>query len=268
MGQQDVTVHWRLGDGHGITASPTSGTVTVPASGAATVPISIRAAAGQPTGFVRLPITLTSGSSGTPVPAATGRITVAPPGSILPYADDPGISDDAAPQKADFNDYGGSYSAQALTATGLVPGRPVTFQGVHFTWPDAGPAELDNVVAHGQRIPVPGAERGDTTLGILGAALGGNGSGTAVVTYTDGSTQKVTLSLSDWTLRGGSIAPAPGDQVAAVMPYRNYPNGPDHAKPYIFFTSAPLDPAKTVATLTLPADSLDQDLHVFAIGRG
>ena len=36
-------------------------------------------------------------------------------------------------------------------------------------------------------------------------------SGTATITYTDGTTQTVTLAFSDWTLGGGRLAPTAGN---------------------------------------------------------
>ncbi len=49
--------------------------------------------------------------------------------------------------------------------------------------------------------PVSGAQ----TLAFLGSATNSNASGTATITYTDGSTQNFTLGMSDWTLGGGKV---------------------------------------------------------------
>jgi hypothetical protein len=260
-------VHWSLGETPGLTATPSSGTVDVAPGTKVEIPLSVRAGADSPTGYVRAPLTLSMSDGSEPVTSTT-RFVIAPPGSILRVADNPGISDDANPERADFNDYGGSYSAQQLAEAGLSPGAEITVDGVDFTWPDTEPSELDNVVAHGQEIEVPDAAPGAATLGFLGAALGGHGEGTGTVTYTDGSTAEFTLALSDWTLESGSLEVLPENEIVAQMPYRNYPTGPDPAKPFIFYASAPLDPAKTVASVTLPANTAGHDLHVFSLGVG
>jgi predicted alpha-1,2-mannosidase len=261
------TVRWSLGDTPGLTVTPRSGTVQVEPGTRVEVPLTVEADPSAPTGYVRGPLTLSMGDGAEPV-TSTVRFVVAPPGSILRVADNPGISDDAHPERADFNDYGGSYSAQQLAEAGLSPGARVTVDGVEFTWPDTEPSELDNVVAHGQRIEIPDAAAGASTLGFLGAALGGHGGGTGTVTYTDGTTSEFTLALSDWTLESGNLEPLPENKIVAQMPYRNYPTGPDPAKPFIFYASAPLDSAKTVASVTLPANTADHDLHVFSLAVG
>ncbi|GAB2739628.1 GH92 family glycosyl hydrolase [Amycolatopsis magusensis] len=264
---QPVTVNWALDPFADLTVTPSSGTVTIPAGGRVDVPLSVQAADGAAEGYRRATLHLST-ADGKQWPAPTARLVVAPPDSLLRVADSLGVSADDRPEQADLNDYGGSYSAQLLAESGFTPGAEVVRDGVPFRWPAAAPGEPDNVVAHGQTIPLPGAQPGAPTLGFLGSALGGHGQGTGSVTYTDGSTGTFTLALSDWTLKGGSVPALPGNRVAADMPYRNYPAGPDHTRTYLFSTSAALDPAKTVASVTLPADVADRDLHVFAIGVG
>ncbi|HLI39282.1 MAG TPA: glycoside hydrolase domain-containing protein [Streptosporangiaceae bacterium] len=87
--------------------------------------------------------------------------------------------------------------------------------------------------------------------------------GTATITYTDGSTQKVNLAFSDWTLAGGLLS---GDSVVAKMPYRNTPSGKSQvSSTYLFAATVDLESGKTVASVTLPAQASQGELHVFAI---
>jgi hypothetical protein len=76
----------------------------------------------------------------------------------------------------------------------------------------------DNVQASGQTIAVSLPSRA-TTLGFLGSATNGDASGTATITYTDGTTQTFTLAggaanrRSRWHLRS-----APAKSATRPMP--------------------------------------------------
>src|SRR5262249_11236614 len=117
----------------------------------------------------------------------------------VPYAswaaaiNNTGISDDANPTGANLDGGGASYSGQALAAAPPVlrPGAPVPHDGLPFTGPTAQPGTPDTVVAGGQPAPLPGP---GSTLGLLGAGDYGPASGTATITYTDGSSQSFPLS--------------------------------------------------------------------------
>ncbi len=122
----------------------------------------------------------------------------------------------------------------------------------------------DNWQSSGQAVPLPASRAGALTL--LGAATNGQASGKATVSYTDGSSQVVPLTLSDWTLGAGSEKLAPGEIVAATLPYRNSSSGQQPVKTYIFFTAIPLDAAKTTLKLTLPTQVTGGQLHIFQVG--
>lgn len=160
---------------------------------------------------------------------------------------------------------GSSYSAEALAAAGATPGRPVTHGGLTFTWPAAAPGTPDNVAAAGQAILVGAA---GSTIGMLVTATyvaPGTFAGTGTITYTDGSTAPFTVSVPEWQ----HAYTAPADE-ALSMTYHNYaPAGQVTAPTRIFFVAAPLDPAKTVAWVALPAAGAGRaTLHVFAIAVG
>ena len=136
----------------------------------------------------RRPLTPAQGQ--TPKPLRARNATLPPYNNI-------GISDPSTRSSADFDGGHRSYSAQALQDVGLFPGISVTSQNITFIWPSVPTGQDDNYLANGQVIPVsslPGA----ATVGFLGAAAQGSSSGTATLTYTDGTTSTFTLGFTDW----------------------------------------------------------------------
>jgi hypothetical protein len=124
----------------------------------------------------------------------------------------------------------------------------------------------DNVLAQGQVIPITPVKNA-TTLGFLGAAGFGPSTGTATITYTDGTTQNFSLGFSDWVLNGNNTPLLPGNQVVAVTPYRNAPyRTMQTLTPNILYTDVALQAGKTIQSVTLPATVDRGNLHVFAIG--
>jgi hypothetical protein len=121
---------------------------------------------------------------------------------------------------ANFDGDGFSYSEQALAAEGISPGGAVTSGGVRYTWPSVAAGQPDNVLAGGQTsklLPVSGA----TKIGVIGSASNGPSTGQMTITYSDGTTQQVSLVLSDWTLNASGAPPADGNIETASTPYRN-----------------------------------------------
>jgi hypothetical protein len=141
---------------------------------------------------------------------------------------------------------------------------------VTYTWPDEQPGTLDSIWSAGQTIPLS-LPAGSTTIGLLGSAIdapSGGVTGTLTVTYTDGSTQAIPITFADWTLGGGADQLPPEDTIAASIGYRNLISGQSQAvTTYIYSTSGSLESGKTVASVTLPAESAG-DIGVFAIGAG
>ena len=177
-----------------------------------------------------------------------------------------GISDDTDAGAADLDGAGASYSAQALAGAGLGPGAVLTRDGLTFSWPDVPSGQPDNVIAAGQTILLSGA---GSTLGFLGAAGTGAPAGSGTVSYTDGSTSPFDLAL------GGYLGPAaPGNEVAAVVPYVNEAEsataGSAGQAAYVFYAGVPITPAKTVQAVTLPGrdPASPGGLHIFAVAIG
>ncbi|HTJ70943.1 MAG TPA: endo-beta-N-acetylglucosaminidase H [Actinospica sp.] len=165
---------------------------------------------------------------------------------------------------ANFDGGGYAYSAQALSAAGITPGSKITASGKTFTWPNVSAGTADNYQAGGQTVAVSGSSG---TIAFLGASTNGPSTGTATVHFTDGTTQSVTLSFSDWTLNGGSASVQSGNTKAITTSYRNNSSGTRQTVGTNIFATSPisLTSGKTVASVTLPSSTNQGALHVFAI---
>jgi predicted alpha-1,2-mannosidase len=157
----------------------------------------------------------------------------------------------------DLSDW--SLSRTSLAAAGITPG--VTVPGTAFTWPAAEPGKPDNWIPHGQRIAVTDKTPGGT-VSFLGLSTNGPAAGTAVVTYIDGTTQQVPLTFSDW-----GATPAAGETAVVTLAGRNNVNGTAGTGTFRLFASPPvaLDPAKVVASVTLPESTDRGIMHVFDV---
>ncbi|MEV6982156.1 ricin-type beta-trefoil lectin domain protein [Sphaerisporangium sp. NPDC051017] len=190
----------------------------------------------------------------------TGSIDV-PYASLAAAFDNPGITDDKNTSVGGFDTTRHSYSAQALAAQGLIPGTTVTAEGATFTWPNLPAGVEDNVNSTGQKVEFSGK---GSKLAFLGSSSNGPSTGTGTITYTDGTTQTYTLSFSDWTLNGGRASALPGNGVVAKMTYRNSASGLDRVSTYLFSTSVPIDPNKTIDIVQLPKPASGY-LHFFGM---
>ncbi|MER6423548.1 SGNH/GDSL hydrolase family protein [Streptomyces sp. NPDC001137] len=188
-------------------------------------------------------------------PAVSARATAegAQPQPLERLFDNVAVSDDARPELANLDGYGGSLSAQDLTAAGWTPGRALTLQGARLTWPRRLPGERDNVVAAGQSVRVGG--RGDA-LAFLVAGTGGAGaSGTGSVAYRDGTRSSYDLTAPDW--RAGPLATK-----AVALPHINTPGGRLAEQARLYVVTVPLVRGLQVASVQLPRAA---GLHVFAL---
>ncbi len=193
-------------------------------------------------------------------------LQITPTANPADYYNNAGISPDNNQSCADFDGGGFTYSATALANAGLTPGATVTASGLAFTWPNVAACSPDNILAAGQTMlmsPAPGA----TTLGLLGSSSDGGSQGTIMINYTDGTSSAATVSFNDW-----ASAPGGGDTAVATMPYRNSASGTSQAiTMFVFATTVPVDPSKTVASVTFPdvSNQLGQTaMHIFAVSLG
>jgi hypothetical protein len=155
-------------------------------------------------------------------------------------------------------------SAPSLPSATVTPNQ-VTVSAEKFTWPGVAAGQPDNVVATGQTIPASGS---GSSLGILATASFGLATGTGQVTYSDGTSQSVTLSVPDWY-----ATPPGGSNIAFTGGYRNRPGNVQQThQTTVFYLNVPLDPTKTVTGIVLPnigaVASATPALHVFAMNIG
>jgi PKD repeat protein len=166
-----------------------------------------------------------------------------------------GISTHAKPGDGNFDDGGWSYAAELLPESVRANGGPVEFDGVDYEFPSPADGQLNTVEARGQTIQLPSGRFDE--LKLLGAAHHGDVQAGATITYTDSTTDAVTLSYTDW-----AQSPKFGETIAVNMPHRHDPSGDTGPRVYIFGQTIPVDPTKDLASITLP----DEDrLHLFAI---
>ncbi|MGO8797128.1 MAG: hypothetical protein ACLQLC_20100 [Candidatus Sulfotelmatobacter sp.] len=139
-----------------------------------------------------------------------------------------------------YDNDGNAYSSTEL-------GTTVTWNGTTFTY---GPTNAVDVWCN-TNITLPTGSF--NTLEILASAINGNQTGQIfTVNYSDGSNTSFTQDVSDWYT--GPV-PYSVETVAQTMTYENTSTGGErvHAT-YVYGYSFALNPAKTVSTLTLPAN--------------
>ena len=258
-GTTPLTATWNAAiPGSTVTVSPASGTLTAAPGQAATTTVTLSAPDGAPQAVATMTVAATT-AGGPQVTAATIPVIVAPAGSIMRAYNDIGVVANTSPlPSGGFDGSGTSYSAEALAAAGLTPGATITCSGLTFTWPDVPAGLPDNAITTGQTITVPGT---GSTLGFLGAADNGSASGTGTITYTDGSTQQYTLSMSDWW---SNTAPPDGD-ILATFPTIVNSTGPQSQQVSIYYDAVTLQPGKTVQSITLPTTT---NMHIFTTTIG
>jgi predicted alpha-1,2-mannosidase len=256
-----------------------SGTLSVAAAAQAMQSLSFTAPMTEGRYTVAFPLASSTGT--TPPSVAPLTVLVARTGSVWPFFDNIGISDDASmlidgfdANGASFDHDGATYSKEALAAAGATPGATITVGGVSFKWLNGGPGgSLDNVTANGQTLAVPQSSV-KTTLSLLGSASNASSAGahgTLMVTYADSSKQAIPIAFTDWT-RGGGVYPlAAGNTVALECAYRNSRGGSfpefvkrrDDVATYIFALNVALTSTQRVASVTLPTDVSDGTMHLF-----
>ncbi|GIF21123.1 beta-glucosidase-like glycosyl hydrolase [Actinoplanes tereljensis] len=206
--------------------------------------------------------------------ASAARTVALPFPSLAAAYGNAGVSDDTQPATGNLDGGGYSYSAQALAAAtpAITPGAVFRHDGLDFIWPAAEPGAAGNVVAGGQTIDLTSAGSGTgpgARLGLVGTGVSGTASGPATITYTDGTTQTSTLAFADWYAN----APAAGGAIVTSVAYHNMASGRRDRKVSLYFTSIPLDPAKTVRYLTLPdisqgVTASQTSMHIFTVAIG
>ncbi|MEP9385031.1 SGNH/GDSL hydrolase family protein [Nocardioides sp. KR10-350] len=260
---RSVTLHWRAETSGTVSVQPAAGILRLGAGATAQLPLTVVGGATTGSDVVRINLSL----GDTSALATQFAVVVQKPGDLSPFYNNTGISDDGAVGEGNLDGGGYSYSAQALAAAGIVPGGAVHADGFDYTWPDVPSGRPDNVQTAGQTV-VPDTPAGSAYLGFLGT---GSNSGTVgsegdlTITYTDGTTSTEPLGLSGYALGFGGT-PQFGNVVVVTLPYRNKSDGTrSNDKMYVFSQRVPIDPSKTVASVTLPSSVSRGQLHVFDI---
>lgn len=202
------------------------------------------------------------------VAGGAAKATAATPAatSLSAAFDNVGINTASGPA-ANFDGVGDGFTASGIAADGLRPGARLLHDGISLTWPQPNASGDDNVLADGQTIALAGS---GNRLGVVAAsafsASGGGVSGTFTVNYADGSSTTGTLAFGDWA----DNAPASGTDLLAT----SEGTGSGLSAPVaLYYGSIPLDPSKTVASVTLPTigDAVGDHisaLHVFDLAIG
>ncbi|HJP77857.1 MAG TPA: glycoside hydrolase family 3 C-terminal domain-containing protein [Pseudonocardiaceae bacterium] len=230
---------------------------TVPAGSTVSTDWTVTVPASASPGSAVLGVTESVGGASAGLSSA---VTEVPYASLAGGFNNVSITDDGDHGPGNIDGGGNSFSAQALAAAGLTPGRPFISNGLTFTWPNAAAGSNDNIEADGRAFDVTGT---GATLGFLGAAANGASSGTGTVVYSDGSTQQFTVGFGDWA----STMPYPGGAVAVTSAYGNTSTGTTPWTATVFYDSVTLQSGKTVQSVVLPAAG-SAPLHIFAAAIG
>lgn len=176
---------------------------------------------------------------------------------------------------ANCDSQGHGYFRDKINADGFVQGETLTIPGTTLTYdlPAVPAGAPDNITGEGQTVKVSlGA--GATQLSFVGTATESNRDSEATLHFTDGSEQKVMISLGDWV--GASGSPYKGNTVLAISEGRLSGTAAESSiKNTAIYATAPITLAvdgdgepKVVESLTMPteAGSLnDGRVHIFAI---
>ncbi|CAH0233842.1 hypothetical protein SRABI76_02825 [Microbacterium oxydans] len=176
---------------------------------------------------------------------------------------------------ANCDSQGHGYFRDKINADGFVQGETLTIPGSELTYdlPAIPAGQPDNITGEGQTVRFSLGE-GATQLAFVGTATESNRDSQAVLHFTDGSTQTVTISLGDWV--GASGSPYKGNTVLTISEGRLSGTGAESSvKNTAIYATAPIlldtdaDGApKIIESLTMPkeAGSLnDGRVHIFAI---
>ena len=149
-----------------------------------------------------------------------------------------GIANYGSPVPSRGLDGNGNAYAEALLGSSL------TWIGNTYSFGSADIADAISAIT----LPLPATN--GTILSLLGTAVNGNRPNQVfTVKYTDGTSTSFTQSVSDWFTPQNY----PGETTVLTMAYRITPTGTLNKQTYYLYGySFVLNPAKTVASLTLP----------------
>ena len=174
--------------------------------------------------------------------AKCGGIEIVPdrgtPVDLGPYFNQVGVVTDGT-ASGNLDGFGDAFPAGPL-------GVSIPFGGAALNL--GAPGTPDVVAAASQTLALtPGHY---DAVRLLGAATNGDQVGVLTINYADGSSTTAVQRFDDWYYG----ATAPGETVAATVPYRNTGTGRDgaHGAFYLYGYELPVDRSRTVVGLTLP----------------
>jgi sugar lactone lactonase YvrE len=169
----------------------------------------------------------------------------------------------------DFNtpasDY--AFAAEELPASLTVFSLPSgTTSSVDFLFPNKADGVNNALFVNGQTLSFPAGKY--AAIHLLEASQYGGWDGALTVTYTDGSTS-VPMHWSDWAWNGTGGTLGTNESVAVPTSHRHQAGNAQASPPVdILHSQAPLDPNRTLASITLPGDvggSGSKDAYIFAV---
>jgi glucan 1,4-alpha-glucosidase len=222
----------------------------------------------KPSATFTMLVTLALGAAGLAAAPATQAAPAAGPAALAQTFDNVGITNASQTQNGDLDGTGDSFDSAALARDGIRPSASFVHDGLTLRWPGVPPGQKDNVLADGQQIGLHGQ---GNTLGVAATSTGGATSGTLTVTYTDGSTTAATVNVANWVSTSAAAAPAGGESDLLATTGGWNPSGSTPVS--LSYLSIPINPAKTVASVTLPAvgsavGHTTPAMHVFGLTVG
>ncbi|OIV35984.1 alpha-L-fucosidase [Mangrovactinospora gilvigrisea] len=215
--------------------------------------------------YRRRTVLATAAAAGTAAALGTPRASAQAGGGWQPPADpvtvdlgalfdNDGIAT-APARDGNFDGSGYAFPGEQLPAAGTT-----TVAGTPYLFPSDAAGARNNLVANGQRIPLP--QGGYYAASLLTAGSYGNGGGTVTVSYADGSTTTGSFAAPDW-YQAGAGAPL-------HTAFRYAPNGQRDDNPVgISVSEVWMDPSRQAVALTLPpgnpAQANETASHIFAL---
>ena len=209
----------------------------------ATVTLAISATTKNTSSSIQLLNGVAAASNGVAIAVSStgGTLSIpqSPPISLLPY-NRTGIATDGTTFTGGLDNAGNAYSANLLGST-------VSANGASFT---LGTPNVANTITS-TTVTLPAGQFAG--LALLATAVNGTQlSQTFTVTFTDGSTDKFTQSLSDWHTSKNYV----GEKIAATMAYYDTSTGGKTSlTSYLYAYAFTITGSKTVQSLTLPSNS-------------
>jgi len=150
---------------------------------------------------------------------------------------------------------GSVFPAEHLPATG----SEFSFSGIHFLFPSKERGDFNNLACAGQRITVP--EGRYKALHVVGTSENGSFRATLQITYEEGPAE-AELALTDWCQKP-SFGERPAFEAECRYTYSSATQRVvrEAIRTHLWLQKIPLDPAKTLRSLTLP---YNRRMHLFA----